>query len=207
MDLEDQDHFRTIAAASAGPQTVSSSKPSEGHSPSAPDQAFCLKAARTLFACYRKDEAHDPETYCAAVAAVFGDYAEDIIALAIDPRTGIAGKQKFLPAVAEIRSFCEAAAIEKATRARYSSLPKFKPVHHPPPKFEPNLFVPDCVNRYHAMLRLHEETQGKFSYLTTKVCKDGVTRSGIQIPLSWWEAPPKADQTTVKTMEAREDAA
>jgi len=61
----------------------------------------------TIFACYRKDEAHNPDMYAAAVTAVLSDFPRDVIDYVIDPRTGILGTLKFLPTVAEIKEACE----------------------------------------------------------------------------------------------------
>jgi hypothetical protein len=74
---------------------------------SAPSQS--LQRARLLLACYRRGEAEDPETYVAAVAALLDGYPEDVRAFVADPRTGIAGKVKFLPTLSEVRDACEAA--------------------------------------------------------------------------------------------------
>jgi len=60
-----------------------------------------------MFGCYRKDDSHDPETYCAAVAAILSEYPSKVVDLVTDPRTGIPGRSKWLPAVAEIREACE----------------------------------------------------------------------------------------------------
>lgn len=63
-----------------------------------------------MFSCYRRDEAHDPEMYCAAVAAVLADYPREVVDHVTDPRTGLPGTQKFLPNVAEVREACDARA-------------------------------------------------------------------------------------------------
>ena len=102
MDFEDYE-FRRIAAAPVEPLPNSQKKLNGGnsHSGLAPD--YLLNRAELLFACYRKDEAHDPQTYSAAVAAVLGDgYSREVVEYVTDPRTGIPSKQKFLPAVVEV---------------------------------------------------------------------------------------------------------
>lgn len=60
-----------------------------------------------LFACYRRDDAHDPSVYAAAIAAILEGYPTSIVDRATDPRTGVASECKWLPAVAEVREFCE----------------------------------------------------------------------------------------------------
>ena len=131
MDFEDHE-FRTIAAAPVEPLPNSQKKLNGGnsHSGLAPD--YLLKRAELLFACYRKDEAHDPQTYSAAVAAVLGDgYSRSIVEYVTDPRTGLPSRQKFLPTVAEVREACDARAAHVARLERYSEL---KPVHRQPPQ-------------------------------------------------------------------------
>jgi hypothetical protein len=80
------------------------------------------KAAAALLGCYRRDDAADPETYATAVAAVLSTYPPEIVKRITDPRTGLAGRSKFLPTVSEIREECEriasaeAAAVERNLR-------------------------------------------------------------------------------------------
>src|SRR5262245_52312013 len=107
MDSEDRDHFKTIARASAGPLRSSQTRPSEETSRSGHDRAYLAKKVATIFACYRKDEAHNPEMYAAAVTAVLSDFPQEVIDFVIDPRTGILGTSKFMPSVAEIKEACE----------------------------------------------------------------------------------------------------
>lgn len=61
-----------------------------------------------MFGCYRKGDANDPETYCAAVTAVLAQYPPDVVRLVTDPRSGLASRQEFLPTVKEVRDACEA---------------------------------------------------------------------------------------------------
>jgi hypothetical protein len=67
-----------------------------------------MTAALMLFGCYRKGDANDPEIYAAAIAATLSDFTREVVDYAVDPRTGIASKVKFLPTVAEVREFCQA---------------------------------------------------------------------------------------------------
>jgi hypothetical protein len=126
MDFEDHE-FRTIAAAPVEPLPNSQKKLNGGnlHSGLAPD--YLLKRAELLFACYRKDEAHDPQTYSAAVAALLGDgYSRSIVEYVTLP-----SRQKFLPTVAEVREACDARAAHVARMDRYSEL---KTIPRPPPQ-------------------------------------------------------------------------
>lgn len=107
MDKEDHDHFKTIAAASQKPLNVSSTPAIAESSGSRPDQAYCLQRAKLLFDCYRKDEVHEPDTYCGAVALVLSEYSKHVVEFSTDPRTGIASKIKYVPNIAEIKEFLD----------------------------------------------------------------------------------------------------
>lgn len=106
MDSEDRDRFKTIAAAYRAPQGGLQRPLSAENSHSGLDPAYCLQRTRLLFSCYRKDEAHDPEIYCSAVAATLADFTKAVVDYVTDPRTGIASESKFLPNIAEVRSAC-----------------------------------------------------------------------------------------------------
>jgi hypothetical protein len=60
-----------------------------------------------MFGCYRRDDAHDPDTYAAAISAVLAEYPESVVRYVTDPRTGIPRKLKFLPSVAEVAEACD----------------------------------------------------------------------------------------------------
>jgi hypothetical protein len=66
-------------------------------------------AATRMYACYRREDAAQAETMLDAVAAVLAEYPEEVIRLVTDPRTGLPGRMKFPPAVAEVREACELA--------------------------------------------------------------------------------------------------
>lgn len=79
-----------------------------------------------MFSCYRRDEAHDPDTYCAAVSAVLADgYSQEVVDYITDPRTGLPSTLKFLPSVAEVREGCDERAAHIERLARWEGL---KPV-------------------------------------------------------------------------------
>jgi hypothetical protein len=88
---------------------------------------------QVLFACYRKDEAHDADLYCAAVASVLADYSREVVERVTDPRTGIAAEMKFLPAVAEIISFCD----RTVKRLELMAKPQLRAVPYVPPPIKP----------------------------------------------------------------------
>lgn len=88
-----------------------------------------------MLSCYRKDETHNPEVYSAAVSAILSDgYSREVVDYVTDPRTGIPGKQKFLPAVAEVREACEERAAHLERMQKYS---KSKPRRYVPPLANP----------------------------------------------------------------------
>lgn len=77
-----------------------------------------VSRARTLFGCYRKGEANDPETYVAAISAVLAEYAPDIVQQVTDPRRGLPSRVSFLPTVKEVKDACEAIASARAEAKR-----------------------------------------------------------------------------------------
>lgn len=74
-----------------------------------------------MFGCFRKGEANDPETYTAAVSAVLSLYSPEIVHRITDPRTGLAGRSKFLPTVSEVREACEEEAQREARLIQHQS--------------------------------------------------------------------------------------
>jgi hypothetical protein len=67
---------------------------------------IATQRAALMFGCYRRGDASDPDTYVAAVAAVFSSFSEDVVFYVTDPRTGIPGDLKWLPNVAECKEAC-----------------------------------------------------------------------------------------------------
>jgi hypothetical protein len=185
MDTEDRDHFKTIGSASAKLPTVSSKKPNEANSHLDRDPAYCLKRAKTLFSCYRRDEAHDPEVYCAAVAATLADFTPPVVGYVTDPRTGLPSESKFLPNIAEVRAAC----VVQAGRQQRLAQPKIAFRRDPPPpRPAGDLFVGFDRPRYaemSAMLDLDPESGRR-------------EIGGIWIPHIWYEkrgaGPTEADR-------------
>jgi hypothetical protein len=60
-----------------------------------------------LTGCYRKDEAVNPEIYAAALTSVLCMFSPEVVRFVTDPRTGIPGREKWLPSIAEVRAACE----------------------------------------------------------------------------------------------------
>jgi len=134
MDTDDHDHFKTIASQSAKPPTVSSTRQGAASSQSAHDQASCLIRAKAIFGCYRRDEAHDPDTFCAALAAILGDYSRAVVDYAADPRTGVINDFPMgLPNVGQIRGFLDAT----ARRTEVLAQPARRAIPFVPPPLKP----------------------------------------------------------------------
>ena len=125
---------RTTNEAQAGLPGVLPSKQSGESSRSDRDLAYCLRRAQTMFACYRRDDATNPEVYCAAVASVLSEYKPVVVDYVTDPRTGIPSDQKFLPSVAEVREACNR---RTEQMARLAQPPRYKTnrPYAPEPKF------------------------------------------------------------------------
>jgi len=186
MDREDLDHFRTIqnqSAAQSTPKSESSASPR--------DLDWYQTQAKIICGCYRRDEAQDPETFAAALAAVLADYPEGIVTYAADPRTGVITKFPMgLPNIGQIKQFLDDAVERQDRLNRYAARPKpaRAEVFDKPPPTEPNLFVPDTSSRYGALAKRAEREPARARF-GSKVCKDGVRRTGVVVPLHWWEEP------------------
>lgn len=107
MDQEDRDHFKTIGLALRAPQRDLQKQQDEENLNLVRDPAYTLHKAEIIFSCYRRDETQNPEIYAAAVAAVLSGYPKSVIDYVCDPRTGVIGKHKWLPSVAEIKAACD----------------------------------------------------------------------------------------------------
>lgn len=134
MDTEDRDHFKTIANPSVGPLVGSSKKRNGASSVSDLDPAYCLNRTMILFSCYRKDEAHDPETYCAAVAATLSEFDRQVVDYVTDPRTGLPSESKWLPNIAEVRAACVREAGRRTRLAQPSVKDRLAAYKPPPPR-------------------------------------------------------------------------
>lgn len=174
MDSEDRDHFKTIASPLAPLLEGLKKPPSVANTASGPDPSYCLNRTKVLFSCYRKDEAHDPETYCSAVAATLSEFPRQVVEYVTDPRTGLPSSSKFLPNIAEVRAAC----VTEAERLRLRSQPRVG-FNRPelPPKPAGDLFVPPYAPRYADMsARLDKDPdQGRR------------LQGGIWIPHVWYE--------------------
>lgn len=173
MDIEDRDHFRTIASPLA-PLLDGLQKPqSAASSPSGPDPAYCLDRTKLLFSCYRKDEAHDPEIYCSAVAATLSEFPRQVVEYVTDPRTGLPSSSKWLPNIAEVREAC----VTEAKRLQLGSQPRIRFTRYNLPEKPPgDLFVAMDRPRYAEM----SERLAKEPELGRR------ERGGVWIPHIWY---------------------
>ena len=174
MDNEDRDHFKTIANPLAPPPDGSGKPPSGGNTVSALDPSYCLSRTKVLFSCYRKDEAHDPETYCSAVAATLSEFPRQVVEYVTDPRTGLPSRSKFLPNVAEVRAAC----VTEAERLKLRAGPKIVfTMTELPPRPAGDLFVSIDAPRYVEM----SELLNKQPELARR------ERGGVWVPHGWYE--------------------
>lgn len=74
--------------------------------------------ARLILGCYRTDQISDPQVFITAAAAVLSRYPQDVGARLSDPKSGIAGKLKWLPSIAEIKAEADVLAAADAAAAR-----------------------------------------------------------------------------------------
>ena len=135
MDQEDRDHFKTIASHVAKQQTGLLRPTSEENSQSLLVRASCLAAARAIFGCYRRDEAHDPEGFVAGLTAILTDYPAKVVGYVADPRTGVAKEYpNGLPNIGQIKEFCDIIEQRQATMAK----PSIKAAPYVPPPVGPD---------------------------------------------------------------------
>lgn len=140
MDQEDRDHFKNLALASATLQPANPNKSEKDGESSRPDPVYCLEKAKAICGCYRRDEAHDPETFVSALALVLSEYSMDVIEYAADPRTGIARIYPMgIPQVGQIANYMEDLAIRRDRMAKHD--PQLKPVKFVPPPVEQGQFT------------------------------------------------------------------
>lgn len=68
---------------------------------------MAAECTRRLIGFYDKREVGDPAARASGIAAVFTDYPAFVAYLACDPRQGLPSRHRFLPAIAEVKVFCE----------------------------------------------------------------------------------------------------
>src|SRR5262249_44974430 len=73
-----------------------------------------LTAATNLAGCFRAVDASDADRFIGAIAVVLQSYAPDVVQYVCDPRTGLPGKMKWMPSVAEVKDACDERCADKA---------------------------------------------------------------------------------------------
>lgn len=81
-----------------------SSHGGKSKSDNAKNEKAAEKAAFAIFSSFRKSDTDDPEVYLAACIRVLIAYPEDVMRAVADPINGIAGKQTYLPSIAELKA-------------------------------------------------------------------------------------------------------
>lgn len=150
---------------------------------------MAAQRASLLFGCYRRGDANDPDTYCAAVAATLGRFRTAVVEYVTDPRTGIPGSCQWLPSVAEVKDACVARQayldklddLERRFGGRRPLLSL--PLDRARPGRRANVFVPAGTPFYDRACKLAETADPA----DWKQDPDG--RAGIWIALNLWEAP------------------
>lgn len=152
-----------------------------------------------IAACYRRDEAHDPELFADALAMVLGDYPADLVRTAVDPRTGVAAKFPMgLPQVGQVKQFLDDLLGHREKLSRYAALPKFHRVDPSPINREPNLFVPVGFHRYDEMAARAEKEPRRCRFERGHVCQNEIMRDGLWVPFDWWHEDSGPSQAAVE---------
>lgn len=104
-------------ASGALPSLTPSSPEAEAENARKVRRAYLL--ATRMYACYRREDAADAATMLDAAAVVLANYPDEVMETVTHPVTGIPGRLKWPPNIAEIREACEIAlAPIKARRER-----------------------------------------------------------------------------------------
>src|SRR3954463_5844488 len=76
------------------------------------------KLAKALYNQFRSADADDPDVFLAGTVRIFMHYQLDVVMRAVDPMTGIPGKQKWPPAPAEVKAELDAIMDAEAAKAK-----------------------------------------------------------------------------------------
>lgn len=150
---------------------------------------MAAQRAAILFGCYRRGDANDPDTYCAAVAATLSRFSASVVEYVTDPRTGIPGSCEWLPSVAEVKAACVAredylVRLRDLDRRFGGRKPLLAlPLDRDRPGRRANVFVPAGTPFYDRACKI-AETADIADYK-----RDPEGRPGIWIALHLWEAP------------------
>lgn len=87
--------------------TLAKRQPIQDSRKATADPTYSLERAEILFACYRRDDANDPEKYAAAIAAVLTGYSREIVEYITHPKTGLPVTCKWPPTAFEVNEACQ----------------------------------------------------------------------------------------------------
>lgn len=79
-----------------------------------------MERAALMLGFYRKTDAWDPDAFLTGIAAILGEYSDDIIDEVTHPSKGIPSRLKFPPQPVEVRDACEAVALPRRKAAEHN---------------------------------------------------------------------------------------
>ncbi len=179
-DFEDQD-VMTVARVPQRGDLPNARSAVSSHLDRAPAD-HCLRAAETMFACYRRDQAANPEIYAAAIGAVLSEYPKLVVDVITDPRTGIQNRCDWPPTIKEMREACDTEAAKQWRAATATPKPNFNRPYVPPPNFpgcRANVFVRADAPQYPALKAWSESKDA--DHRDWKLDEKG--RAGIHVSL------------------------
>lgn len=168
---------------------------------------FCAGQVEVLMAQYNWDKPADPDLYVQSMVMVFKDETREIITKAVDPKTGFAGRgYKRLPGPPEANELFAILRQEKAKKEE-----DWVPFYDAKiwPRVGADTFVAAGQPTYQALLKLHNETRGRYSFRGRRdyFWGNSVTRSaehGIWVPKAWYDAEAaKPEEPRVKWDDAK----
>jgi hypothetical protein len=161
-------------------------------------EAYALQRAGTMFGCYRRGEANDPETYTAAIGAVLSEFDRDVIEYVTDPRSGLPSSCDFLPTVKEVKDACIARVRFKETLAKPAfRMTDYRRAPGPPPGQD-----------YFSMVEKHGRPIGRFEEKPLVLPKTGVITPGqakaaLGATDEQWDEIPDASDYDFKRLNAK----
>lgn len=106
----DQSKTVSLQPVSGALQNLMRTLPERNKRPDDPRKVrTAYSLATRLYSCYRKEDAAAAETMLDAAAIVLASYSDEVMNAVTHPVTGIPGRIKWPPNIAEIREACETA--------------------------------------------------------------------------------------------------
>lgn len=75
---------------------------------------WATRKVNLLFGSFKKSDADDPETFTAGCLRLFTAYPREVVEHVVDPMTGLAGKEDWVPSLAKVKAALEARASQLA---------------------------------------------------------------------------------------------